>query len=151
MHADVKSSIIVAFLCSSQSKTPPPSSNPGKRRGLGQKNSKKLSGPHSNVLASPRLPVKVYAEVPIFIWWKSFKPVWFSIFYCLILIIIIWNKGKYKSSWFQKFWATKYKIMNFLKKFIKNTKTDNKVTLNHFISSFKFNLDSSSIICNTQF
>ena len=68
MHADVKSSIIVAFLCSSQSKTPPPSPNPGKRRGLGQKNSKKLSGPHSNVLACPRLPVKVYAEVPIFIW-----------------------------------------------------------------------------------
>ena len=40
--------------------------------------------------------------------------------------------------------------MNFLKKFIKNTKTDNKVTLNDFISSFKFNLESSSIICNTQ-
>ena len=34
--------------------------------------------------------------------------------------------------------------MNFLKKFIRNTKTDNKVTLNDFISSFKFNLESSS-------
>lgn len=33
--------------------------------------------------------------------------------------------------------------MNFPKKFIKNTKTDNKVTLNDFISSFTFNLESS--------
>ena len=33
--------------------------------------------------------------------------------------------------------------MNFLKKIIKNTKTDNKVTLNDFICSFKFNLESS--------
>ena len=43
--------------------------------------------------------------------------------------------------------------MNFLKSFTENTKTDNKVTLNDSISSFKFILESSrsSIICNTQF
>ena len=100
-----KSQIIVSFVCTSQSKSRPPP-QPGKRQGLGQKNSIKCPQGkcfHSNVLAFPRLPEKTYSEVPIFIWWKCFKPVWFSFFYWLIWMIIIWNKGKYKSSWFQKF------------------------------------------------
>ena len=36
--------------------------------------------------------------------------------------------------------------MNFLKNFIENIKTDNKVTLNYVISFFKFILESSSIL-----
>ena len=39
--------------------------------------------------------------------------------------------------------------MNFRKKIIKNTKTDNKVTLNDFICSFKFNLKSSYYLQHT--
>ena len=66
-------------------KIPVPLPQPREKAGTWTKELEKIVGSpgkyfHSNVLACPRLPVKVYAEVPIFIWKKCFKPVCFSIF-----------------------------------------------------------------------
>ena len=65
-------------LCTSQSKSRPPP--PGKGGDIGQKNLKKgANGPSPRATFSfqwprfPLLPVKVYAEVPIFIWFKMFQ------------------------------------------------------------------------------
>lgn len=68
---------------------PPP---PREKAGTWTKELEKIVGSpgkyfHSNVLACPRLPVKAYAEVPIFIWKKCFKPVCFSIFLLSYIII----------------------------------------------------------------
>ena len=36
-------------------------------------------------------------------WFKNFQTSLVFIFLCLIFITILWNKGKYKSNWFEKF------------------------------------------------
>ena len=90
------------------------------------------------------LPVKVNTEVPIFIWFKMFETsLVFNFFYCVILIVINANKGKYNqaglnNSRSMKSLGHKYVSMFYKFSFV-YTKTD-KATLNDFTSSFKFSM-----------
>ena len=122
-------------LCTSQSKSPPP--QPGKGGDIGQKNSKKWANvPTPSEIFSfqcPRLSPPTSEGIFLF-GSKCFKPVWFSIF-------LAETKGNMN----QTGCTTTY-IGIFYKIYIVYTRTDNKVTLNNFISSFKFILESSSIL-----